>query len=90
MQSESPELAKFQTDLSGRGQARISIPVADQVIGSISLLDDKSSAQISRDCNLNAMTANRYVRGEGSPRLVVLARMLSKLGYSLYIVKDPE
>lgn len=85
----SKELAEFQKALTGRGQARILIPIADEVIGSISYLDEKNSSVIGRICNIARITANRYVRGETSPRLVVLVRMLDKLGYDLYIVKKP-
>ena len=82
-----PELAEFQTKLTGPGQARITVPVVDKVFQSIVDIDEHSSAEVSRICDLNHMTANRYVRGEASPRLTVAVRMLAKLGYDLYLVK---
>lgn len=83
----SKELAEFQKGLTGKGQAKIGIPIADEVIGSLAYLNEKNSSVIGRLCNISRITASRYVRGATSPRLVVLVRMLDKLGYDLYIVK---
>lgn len=83
-----PALAQFQIDLTGKGQARITPQVSDGVIQSIADLDEYNSASLGRQCDISHMTANRLVRGETSPRLAVLTRMLDKLGYALYLVKN--
>lgn len=90
LEQHSKQLLDFQQGLSGRGQAKVHIPIADKVIGSIAELEEKNSSLIGRMTDIARITANRYVRGETSPRLVVLVRMLDKLGYDLYIVKKPD
>lgn len=80
-------LADFQTSLSGKNQAKITIPVVDKVFETISTLDDIKPSELSRVAGVHGMTGNRYVRGESSPKLNVAVRMLHRLGYDLYLVK---
>lgn len=85
--AQSEQLAKFQVDLSGRKQAHITADVVDDVLRSISYLDDINPSRMARQTDTNVNTMSQYVRGECSPATNRFVRILRKLGYDLHIVK---
>ena len=81
-------LARFQVSLSDRRRAHIEPLVTQEVLSTVCVLDDMSVNQMARTTGVHLRTAHNYTSGIHSPNIDKFVRMLDKLGYSLYLVKN--
>ena len=79
-------LRDFQVKLSSKKQAEICPEVTSDVIKSVAVLEDLSSASIARKTGIHLRTMQNYFRGARNPSISKFVRIMNRLGYTVHLV----